>query len=326
MNYNPNGLITQDEFNFICLQDLMNKRQIQVISDTLENVPQFIRLINKAHFSPRLNRFVKLPLKWIWYPFLHRIRFSRNEPICFIVANSGLPLGYLKYLRMHFTNCKIVRIYRDLIRVCEINPDYTGKNLDEVYDLRFSIDEEEARRNNIKYFHEIESRIDLKCSPPFLYDVFFAGKGKDRLEKIVKAYDILSKAGLKCNFIITHIPTEERVIRDGIEYYDEFMPYLEMLQLTAKAKCLLDINQDGALGFTSRFLEAVMYNKLLITNNSSVLKSKYYRKDYIQYVAKIDDIDPGFVTSSMEVDYKYNNEFSPVHLIEQIERELKKLE
>ena len=100
------------------------------------------------------------------------------------------------------------------------------------------------------------------------------------------------------------------------------MTYREMLEHTVNARCLLDINQEGAVGYTSRFLEAVMYGRRLITNNPSIRASKFFSSGYIQIVDKIEEIDPSFVSDEWKVDYHYNDEFSPFSLIDRIEEEL----
>ena len=87
---------------------------------------------------------------------------------------------------------------------------------------------------------------------------------------------------------------------------------------------MLDINQSGAVGYTSRFLEAVIYNKKIILDNPAVKNSRYYDPKYIQLVDSIGDIDPNFVISGDVVDYGYQGDFSPVRLISLIDKELSK--
>ena len=88
-----------------------------------------------------------------------------------------------------------------------------------------------------------------------------------------------------------------------------------MLLYSIRCRCMLEINQDGAVGNTSRFLEAVMYNKKLITNSHSIKKDVFYKPEYIKIFDDIKDIDPSFVKDDTVVDYNYNNEFSPIGLI-----------
>ena len=192
-----------------------------------------------------------------------------------------------------------------------------------MFDLLMTYDEGEAIKYNMLHFDEIESRINIPISKEYpISDVFFAGKAKDRLPKILAAYYVLHNAGLKCDFYITDVPKDEQVILEGIEYSDKFMPYNEMLYRSVNSRCMLDINQSGANGYTSRILEAIIYNKRIIMDNSYILKSKYYNPEYIQLVEDMSEIDPSFVMNGEKIDYGYQGDFSPIHLIKQIDDEL----
>lgn len=59
------------------------------------------------------------------------------------------------------------------------------------------------------------------------------------------------------------------------------MSYREILYRSIRSKCLLEINQQGAIGCTSRFIEADLNNKKLITDNLFIKHSKFYDKHYI---------------------------------------------
>ena len=86
---------------------------------------------------------------------------------------------------------------------------------------------------------------------------------------------------------------------------------------------MFDVNQSGAVGYTSRFLEAVMYNKRFITDNNAVKDTEYYKTGDIFYFEKVSDIPKNFFEIS-EANYHYGGEFSPIHLISIIDRELTK--
>lgn len=324
-NNSTSGIVDENEYNAICLRDAAQMKGVDVVPFPMAGKPQYIKRLYNVHNSAKLNSRMRLPFKWIWFPFIYKSKFSDNKPICFIAGSTNLPIDYFVYLKKHYSNCKVVKIHRDLLKVTHQNPEYTEERMNQVFDLRLSYDEGEAKENGFPYFDEIESKIEIPIDPQYpLCDVFFAGKAKDRMPKILKAYKVLSEAGLKCDFYITHATDAEKVDLPGITYSDGFMPYIEMLYRSVNAKCMLDINQTGAVGYTSRFLEAVIYNKLLIVDNPSVKRSKYYNPQYIQLVETMDEIDPEFVKSNVHVDYHYDGDFSPIHLIKQIDNELQK--
>ena len=85
---------------------------------------------------------------------------------------------------------------------------------------------------------------------------------------------------------------------------------------------VINTNQEGATGYTSRFLEAIMYDKLLITNTVGIVNHPLYDSRYIKVYKNIKEIDIAFFNNSENVRYNYNNEFSPKHFINSIENYL----
>ena len=67
-----------------------------------------------------------------------------------------------------------------------------------------------------------------------------------------------------------------------------------------------------------RVYETIFYNKLLLTNNKSVIDFSYYNAQYIKIFDRPENIDYSFIKAELTVDYKYNEEFSPIALIDDI--------
>lgn len=324
-NYLSKGRVDKNEYNSICLRDAEKMKDVQVVSCPLDYsnvlVRRFYNLINYKNIP------IPLIVKRFWYPFVFKQQFATNKPFCFVVANNDLSMDYLTYLKIKYPQCKLVKLHRDLVKISHLKSEYSEENMNRVFDLRMSYDSGESAKLGFPYFDEIESKIEISIDSKYpLSDVFFAGKAKDRLPKIISAYEILSSAGLKCDFYITGVPKEKQIQKSGITYANSFMPYMEMLYKSVNSRCMLDINQEGAVGYTSRFLEAVIYNKRLIADNPYVLNSKYYNPDYIQIVDDMKNIDPEFVRKESKVDYRYDDDFSPINLIKKIDKELIKME
>ena len=231
-----------------------------------------------------------------------------------------MPLAYLKYLKKKYKNCKIVVLYRDLLKVSQrYNP---GIQNNPDVDLYMTFDKGESEKYGMPYFSEFESLINIPLSDEFESDLYFAGNVKDRLPILLDIYHRVSSFGLRCKYYLIGVPQLQRVELPGIEYAEKFMTYREMLIHTARSKCVLEINQQGADGYTSRFLEAVMFNRKLITNNGFVKQSLFYKPEYIQLINNAEDISETFLKSDVIVDYHYNGEFSPLRMIERVEEEL----
>lgn len=308
----------------ICTRDLESFDGATVVTYPYDYSNKVVQALFFLHNSNRINRRIYLPLKSLWYPGYFKNEFKDDKPLCFILLNRfWFPPEYFKWLKKKYPDAKFVLLLRDLMKISD-NPfskRFVGNPL---FDLQMTIDRDEAKQYGMVYFDEYESKIDVPIAKDYpISDVFFAGKVKDRMEKLMTAYDIFTKAGLKCEFYLTGTPEDQKKPLEGVTYAEKSMPYIDMLYKTVNTRCVLEFNQEGALGFTSRFLEAVMYNKLLITDNPAVKDTKFYDPSRILCVEKASDIDPFFVLKNADnIDYHYNGEFSPLRLLEQIDKEL----
>lgn len=311
-----------DGYYAICLKDLENVSDIKVVSQPLDYMPMLVRLFYCVHTSRRINQYVRLPFQKIWYSKYFKKSKHREKPYCFVFLNPIIPESYYKYLKRTYPDCKIVAVHRDLLKIWkDVAPHFIQNSL---FDLEYTFDNQEAQKYGLEHFDEFESKIELSNATSSYpkSDVFFAGKAKDRLSRLLEACKLFNDSGINCLFYVTEVPIEQRITMPGIVYADKAMSYRDMLSYSYNAKCLLDINQRGASGFTSRFLEAVMYNKILITDNPEVKKSKFYNPRYIQYIGKISDINTNIISGGVNVDFHYVDEFSPKHLIDQIDAKL----
>lgn len=316
LKLNPNGYYT------ICLRDLDDIEGIEPIYYPLQHKNIVLRFLYSIHHSKKINKYIRLPFKQIWFPYMFSGNFNNTKNLCFVFVGR-LSLEYCNYLKHKYPNCKLVLLYRDLKMVTDkLHPNLSNNP---IFDIHMSIDAVESDKYGWIHFDEFESKIEVPRSSNYPEsDIYFAGKAKDRLARLMRAYEIFTNAGLKCKYYLTDVPYSKRKDLPGVEYADKFMSYTEMLYHTVNSRCILEINQEEAVGFTSRFLEAIMFNKRLITDNKDVMKSKFYTPENILCVNNIDDINPSFVTNDNLVNYHYKNEFSPIHLIEKIDTELVK--
>lgn len=308
----PDGYFT------ICVEDLLTMDGVKVVSAPLDYAITPIRFLFALHNSRR----AKLPFKKIWYPFYFRNDFKEKKPLCFVYQDV-YSLDYINYLKKEYPSAKHVKISRDLIST-QLSF-YKKFSEAKCFDIWMSFDEGDAEKYGMPYFSEIESKTNIINADNYpKHDVFFAGKAKDRLPRLLKAYDILTAGGCRCYFYITG--TEGLTSdREGVVYADRNMSYREMLTHSVNSKCLLEINQENATGYTSRFLEAVIYGIKLITDNVKIKDSIHYNPEYMQVINNVNDINAEFVKRDVGVvDYHYENQFSPVLLINQIDGLLSK--
>ncbi len=102
---------------------------------------------------------------------------------------------------------------------------------------------------------------------------FFLGRDKGRAEQLATVAQHLIGCGRHIDFSIvrdksSHLSSEF--------YVDEELDYGYSLFKTITAEVLVDIVQQGQTGWTLRVLEALYFNKKIVTNNVQIINSDFY--------------------------------------------------
>lgn len=311
------GLPTYNDEGYysICLKDLWGSDYVQINSAAFDYLGSILGKIARRILL-MADKHVPV-LRNLLYSKYMRLKYNNEKPLCFVCFRYT-ELSYLKYLKKRYPNAIFVKFVRDIISTQQTY--YNNYKSADIFDYWITYDEGEAQHYGMKYFNEIESKVNLpKEAYDIKYDVFFAGRAKKRLPKLIKVYDKLVSQGVKPFFYITNAQPEEQIKREGIVYTDELLSYKQMLIYSCQSKFMLEINQEGAVGFTSRYIEAILYNKRLITDNTALVNAPYYNPENIQCFSSIDDIDAKVMMLDTPVDYNYQGTFSPIHLIDFIE-------
>ncbi len=146
----------------------------------------------------------------------------------------------------------------------------------------WSFDPEDCRKyglnfNTTYYFKDLKLPVSFSKE----YDVFFCGINKGRKNKLNEIQAILAKNSITSFFYLVdeELPVSERLPR---------LQYKEYLSKLSNANAILDILQDGQQGMTLRVMEALFFNKKLITNQSSIAKEDFYNSNNIFIIGKDD--------------------------------------
>lgn len=333
------------EYNFVFFD--INNEYYNIARYEAECLPNFcVRELNlsfgsslkkklfQIHTSPRLNRKIALPLQRLWNrSYIGTLGFSEEKPICFIftpvICGMAYRMRLFSYLRKKYPDCKLVLLLRDRVQVSQkffpqIDIKTEAKAL---FDVVYTINNREADLYGFEKMHSFCSRFPVPTAPDDpKSDVIFIGVVKDRLDTVKRAYEKFTAAGLKCDFLLVQSEPPTAEIPQGICVQKARIPYLEMLRRTVNSRCVLDVTQKDSDGLTSRGLEALCYNKKLLTDNPRIKESKHFDPKFICLYQDIDEVDPEFIREDICVDYGYDGEYSPVRGLEKIEAELKRKE
>jgi len=188
------------------------------------------------------------------------------------------------------------------------------------WDDIFTFDPVDAKKYHYKYlgFNYFSSRKN-DSSHASNSDVFFVGGLKGgRTELIYNLYERLKAKGVKCDFFLFPIDDKNIEHLPDATYFTEWCPYERVLQHVQQTNCIIEIIQEGQNGATLRYFEAVSMNKKLLTNNPNIVVFPFYNPKWMKIFKTLDDIDLDWIKDNEPVDYKYNGEFSPTHLIDSI--------
>lgn len=132
-------------------------------------------------------------------------------------------------------------------------------------------------------------------------DTLFLGFMKDRKEKMLKLYTALKDIDLNPRFVI--VGTEEN--KDlPFEFSKSYIGYYDYLKMLNKSRAILDIAQTGQIGYSMRVMEAIFFNKKLITTNSDVRNSFFYDPNKI-LIIDLENIN------YQELEAFFNKEYLP---------------
>lgn len=238
------------------------------------------------------------------------------------MIHSRMPAKLLQAYKKKWPNIRYVMFYVDCTGrgVC-YHADCLRKRGD-VFDLLYTFDSTDAKQYGMRFWHTIYSKLPMHIEPD--KDLFFCGLPINRKKTILQILDACCQheIALKMNLIckdedVPDFTPYGSVVELG-KWGVDFWPYPQTLEETLKARCILDITQEGQSGLTLRPYEAVCYNRKLLTNNKAILNFKFYDPRFMQYFEKVEDIDWDWVKEETEVDYHYNGEFSPLRLMEDI--------
>ena len=238
--------------------------------------------------------------------------YESNDVNYVVIFNSAL-LQY--YSREYFVRLKRKHpSIQYILYIIDPMPEGLWKEIEatlDVFEEVLTIHPYNCNRFGFKYLPYIYAKPEIKRRWENIPDtnLFFCGVAEDYRQEVVN--DIVSECDKRnIDFEIYLKPCGNDWIEHEHVHYSE-MSYEENVQRILKSKCILEIMHQGYVGITQRYLEAIIYNKKLLTNNEEVMKLPYYDTGYIKYFSKIDEIDWEWTSKEETVDYHYQGDFEP---------------
>lgn len=156
--------------------------------------------------------------------------------------------------------------------VDEIEHNFSLNNVPSEYEI-WSYSEHDCQERGYSYnttFYWKSYNLDMKSSN-IDYDVYFVGKDKGRMKKLLDLKRGFTDEGLKS--LIQIMPNHKWSMK---RTYCRPVPYKEVIENIRRSKAIMDIKVNINAGPSLRALEAAFYRKKLITDDCNVRHFKFY--------------------------------------------------
>ncbi len=223
-----------------------------------------------------------IPGASIWYNTWKKQLDNYNM---IIIHASELTRTIPSWIRKQSPNMRVIYWYWN-----PVNPKSLPTLISDAKTECWSFDKADCKqygmKQNIQYYYGDSYDITTTLE----YDVYFVGHDKGRAKKLQDIKSDLDEQGITYKF-------------DVIKESSPNIPYNTVRANIRKTKAILEINQAGQAGYTLRALEALFFQKKLITSNVSLKKEKFYNPSNI-YILNQEDtsikdfMDAPFVDTS----------------------------
>ncbi|MBQ3355855.1 MAG: hypothetical protein IJG45_01900 [Oscillospiraceae bacterium] len=268
------------------------------------------------HWSKKINRIIRLPLKKLWYPQFLGHGFPENKPCCYVFYSGKYiseDTGLYEYIKRQNPNNKCIILLGDSVEKKKWDISEIKKRSDAIVTYNPS----EAEEYELRLFSGVSYGpiTDITTPDSFAHDVYFLGYAKNRLQTIYQVYDALFHKGFRCHFLLCGIKREDQRNGEGLHYIKP-ISYRENILNIQKSKCILEIVQQGCDAATLRTEEAHIYRRKLLTNNRNLTKQAYYDPSHMAVFSNADEIDTAFLKAPIDyAAFDDSYDYSPMKLI-----------
>ena len=127
----------------------------------------------------------------------------------------------------------------------------------------------DSKKYGVKYNPQFFVGTDIQSNECCEYDGIFLGKNKGRLHELERVYNLFDKP-------FFHVVSDGNEASDIIHLTREHMEYSDYLKLVACSQSIVEILYADNADYSLRTMEALFYQKKLITNNKFIKNAPFY--------------------------------------------------
>ncbi len=245
--------------------------------------------------------------------FRNKIDKKANEiqyDYIFLIRGDFLSKGFLHQIKCKQKTAKFLMYQWDSVKV------FNYLDLIDVFDTVYSFDREDCKQNGFEYlplFYDNDYKNIRNLNEPIEFDLLFVGSlHSDRLQ-ILKELDAQAKEhGLTIKFLL-YMPfftfLKNFLFTKDFSFDMKYMIFKPidkraLLDLFAKSKVIVDINNTSQSGLTMRTIETLGAGKKLLTTNKSILNDAFYCEQDINIIDRNKPkLDIQFIDSKNPANY-----------------------
>jgi len=141
----------------------------------------------------------------------------------------------------------------------------------------FTFDPGDAQRYGLTLVKQVYRPVEsFRESVPDDFDIYFLGKDKHRFERLQSLGETWRAQGLRIRLQVIAEPGERHPESAVVDVRPDALGYRENMALIQRSRCLLELVQANQTGLTIRCLEAMFFDRKLITNNPQVKHLPFY--------------------------------------------------
>ena len=275
----------------------------------------FLSFVYKLHTNKRIGEYLWLPYRDIWF---HYEKIERLLPsVGYLLINSmamSLPtLSFWEKLKRNHPTVKFVLLMVDSMHGQSKHMLEVKKRINQFsWDMIMSYDLHDCIEYGYTYIgFSYYSRYDDVAPSHITSDLYYISSLKGR-EKILREINkACSDNGVDHLFKLYSIWKKV----DYCEMLRKPLPYAKVLADVLATNCILEILPEGQKAQSLRYLEALCYNKKLLSNNPDLKNIPFYDARYMRSFAHVEDIDWEWVRRKEEVNYENRPDISSAALL-----------
>lgn len=239
-----------------------------------KKIPSFLARLRRYHIKK------DWPFFRIW---LKQWTHNLQEYDIVIIHANYLTPAVVKYIRSRCPEIRIIVWYWNPVDKCVPIQQFDKKS--EIW----SFDEVDCKKYHLKYNTQYYYKDIGLPKTQEKNRALFVGRDKGRLAQLIELKELLAANQVDSYFHITSTRAARVGENNGNnQLYKEFLSYEEILHMIAESKAIIDYVSENQSGLTMRPLEAIFFEKKLITNDQSIVKRDFYTKNNIFVIGKDD--------------------------------------